>query len=75
MNVEHEIDRLRGEFRAKEKDLMEMMVSRINQIGLIEHKVENFSKMFQTNLQWQDEKTSLQEETISFILETIQNLT
>jgi hypothetical protein len=57
--VEHEIDRLRGEFRAREKDLLEMIVSRINQIGMLEHKVENLTKIFNTNLQWQDEKTSL----------------
>jgi hypothetical protein len=59
LNVEHEIDRLRGEFRAREKDLLEMIVSRINQIGMLEHKVENLTKIFNTNLQWQDEKTSL----------------
>jgi hypothetical protein len=46
LSVEHEIDRLRGEFRAKERDLMEMMVSRVNQIGMLEHKIGHLSKMF-----------------------------
>jgi hypothetical protein len=31
--------------------------------------------MFHSNLTWQDEKTMLQEETMGFIIETIQNLT
>jgi len=41
----------------------------------LEKTVENLSRLFEANVHWQDEKTLLQEQTISIILETIQNLT
>lgn len=47
----------------------------MNQVTQLEKTVENLSRLFEANVQWQDEKTLLQEQTISIILETIQNVT
>lgn len=54
---------------------MQVMQSKMYRLSQLEQKVASMSEMFATNLTWQDEKTMLQEETISFILETMQNLT
>ena len=51
------------------------MVAKINQVSMLEHKVENLYKMVVTQNNKQDQKTFMQEQTVSFILNTIQNIT
>ena len=38
---------------------MDELSSKINQVGVLEQRVNNLGKMFQSNLTWQDEKTLL----------------
>lgn len=68
LKVEGELDRLRGEFRKKE---VELLAPLINKYTTIEMKIEGFIDFFSSRLQEHERSMLLQEHTIGIILNSL----
>lgn len=55
--------------------MLEILSLQLKENDELKRRVDELMTMFTSNVQWQEKKTQIQEETVGFILETIQNLT
>jgi hypothetical protein len=74
--IELEIDNLRREFREREASLFSRLKDQLDCIcDELEAKFGRLTTLVECNVQWQNDKTLMQEETVTYILSTIQSLT